>query len=274
MSSERTETGTRIDLGDDLIEGTETIETPAPDGDPRAIEASVENARILVKEGFFDEAKRILRQLLIRDSHDVLAHKFLEEIHQTELKQLFASSESTSRKSYTNIYDESILSVDSEKVFRSLDSEFDLHVESGAADKVFSQLDVEIAGAPPRDRMDLAISFMEMGLYAHAIQLLKGVMRAGEELEEAAALLAFAYLTNEEPFEAMSILQPLLNDTDIPTERKVEFYYLMARACETLHREPEALGWYLQAQQVDPDYRDVRSRILSIQGSQRRSRDR
>ena len=268
-------TNTRIDLGDDLLaEKTalipgQQLSEEVPASSSPALDATIQNARILLNEGFSEEAKKILRQLLLRDRHDVEAQKLLEDIHGAELKQMFAPGEPTSRKSYVNKgIDESSLRVDSDQVLRALDREFDLGITRGSTQTVFKQLEFEVAGvgATSRDRLDLAISFLEMELYAHATQLLKSVIRAGDYPEVAISLLAYVHLMNEEPYEVIEILQPFLNDMDIVEKNKVEFYYLMARANQSLGKKPEALGWYKQTLQVESNYRDCEDRIKQLLG--------
>lgn len=279
LSQGSQDTRTRIDLGDDLIEKTATLsreqlkteETPGatPPTSSPAIEATIQNARILLNEGFSEEAKKILRHLLLRDSRNFEAQKLLEDIHASELKQMFAPGEPTARRSYVHrAVDESLLRVDSDQVLRALDQEFDLGIGKGNTEALFKQLEFEVAGvgATSRDRLDLAISFLEMELYAHAIQLLKSVMRSGEYPEIAVSLLAYCHLMNDEAFEAIEVLQPFINDMDIVEKDKVEFFYLMGRASQALGKKSEALGWYKQAQKIDPNYRDSEDRIKRLSG--------
>jgi tetratricopeptide (TPR) repeat protein len=271
-------TRTQIDLGDDLIEKTAFIPghklaEEIPVSSSPALEETIQNARILLNEGFSEEAKQILRQLLLRDRNNLDAQKLLEEIHASELKQMFAPGERAARKSFVNRgIDESALRVDSDQILRALDQEFDLGMGFGGGRPksvtVFNKLELEVAGvgATARDRLDLAISFLEMDLYTHATQLLKSVIRSGEYPEIAISLLAYCHLMNEEPYETIEVLQPYLNDMDIVERDKVEFYYLMARANQSLGKKPEALGWYRQTTQVEANYRDCEERIKQLMG--------
>jgi tetratricopeptide (TPR) repeat protein len=258
---------TTVDLGDDLLEKTAVVQA-----DPRTIEASAENARILLNEGFPDEAKKILRQLLLKNRNDVQSQKLLEEIHNSELKQLFVSSESNTRKSFTQgggrfAFDESILNVDSDQILRALDEEFDLDF-GDRNPEIFTKLDLELAGSSPRDQLDLAISFLEMELYTHANQLLRALIKQGNHSEVSAgvavSLLAQGYLMNHQPYEAISVLQPFINDADTSIEDKVDFLYLMARSNEALDKKSEALGWYLHVEESRPGYRDTPERIRQL----------
>jgi tetratricopeptide (TPR) repeat protein len=263
---------TKIDLGDDLLEEKTIVVSGIPEGlatqnDPHALEASVQNARILLSEGFPEEAKKILRQILLQNKNNVESQKLLEEIHHSELKQIFLVAEPSTRKNYTggkNTYDESILNVDAEKLLKSLDEEFDLGLDPSRSQIFFSQ-ELETSSPAPSDRIDLAISFIEMELYAHANQLLRAVLRTeNSSTLTAVALLAYSHLLSGQYFEVLSVLQPYINDTEVLKEDKIEFFYLMGRANHALARTSEALGWFLYVESIDPSYRDNAERVKQL----------
>ena len=189
--------------------------------DPRALEASVQNARILLSEGFPEEAKKILRQLLLQNKNNVESQKLLEEIHHLELKQIFSAAEPSIRKNYTaekSTYDESILDVDADELLKSLDEEFDLNLKPSDS-TVFIAKELENSAPAPSDRIDLAISFIEMELYAHAKQLLLAVLRAeSAPTLIAVSLLGQSHLLSGEYYEVLSVLQPYINDAETSKE--------------------------------------------------------
>jgi tetratricopeptide (TPR) repeat protein len=263
---------TKIDLGEDLLEEKTVVisslpQEPEAQNDLRALEASVQNARILLSEGFPEEAKKILRQILLQNKNNVEAQKLLEEIHHSELKQIFSVAEPSTRKNYTadrHAYDESILNVDAEELLKSLDEEFDLDLDSQKA-PVFITQELEASAPAPSDRIDLAISFIEMELYSHANQLLKTVLRTeNSSTLTAVYLLGQSYLLSGQYFEVISVLQPHINDTEILKEDKIEFFYLMGRANQALHRSTEAFGWFNLVESIDPSYRDNAERLRQI----------
>src|SRR4051812_49290327 len=86
-----------VDLGDDLIANTADIpnyetltgieirpqrskESEAPLNSEEKIKDQLQSVQILVSEGLFDEAKRILRQILVLSANHVEARKRLTEI--------------------------------------------------------------------------------------------------------------------------------------------------------------------------------------------------
>lgn len=281
---------TRIDLGDDLLEKTANIPGRLPEEQssgggsfspadapppitPQTVADEIQSARILLNEGFPDEAKKILRRILLADESHVESRQLLEEIHELELKQMFGTAEPPVRRSMRNQYDDSILHVDSDEVVRVLDKELGLGLESAARELSFfsdkrllnrfaDKVDREI-GESVRDRIDLSIGFMEMGLYELAIRLLQ-ILLVHDDTDErlsATALVAYAHLQSHEPYRTIAAIQGVLNDNEIPREKKTEFFYLIGRAQQTIGKFSEAVSWYFQAQENEPGYRDTSDRI-------------
>jgi tetratricopeptide (TPR) repeat protein len=272
----------RIDLGDDLVETTAPRPGhPAPDPAPAApdpinVAELIQNAGILLREGFPEEAKKILRQVLLNDGLHEKARELLEEIHASELRQMFGTSEPAARKSFFDSlgsYDQSILNSDSDEIIRLLDRDLDLSLKDAGKEltlfsdasllaKFTDQLIGQI-GDSPKDRVDMAIGFVEMGLYRVAIKLLQNFAVSPDESDRlnAVAIIAYAHLMNEEPYQAVSVLQPVLNDGDISRIGKTECFYLMGRATQALADYSEAMAWYEHAQNNDPQYRDCQDRI-------------
>jgi tetratricopeptide (TPR) repeat protein len=273
---------TRIDLGDDLIEKTAIIpghsassassesSDPTPSVNP---EEQIQSARAYLAEGFLEDAKKILRQVLLTDSESIGARKLLEEIHESELKQMFGTAEPVVRKSLFDNYDESILDADSDEIIRLLDRdmglggtlapvELSLFSDAKLLSEFSEKVDRQI-GDSPRDRVDLAIGFMEMGLHLVAVRLLLPLTTSHDSAEQlnACALTAYSHISSEAPYRAISVLQPVLNDSDIDRSQKTESFYLMGRALQFLASYQEAIEWYLQAQQNEASYRDCGDRI-------------
>ncbi|NBU22245.1 hypothetical protein EBS43_12670, partial [bacterium] len=117
---------------------------------------------------------------------------------------------------------------------------------------------------------DLGVGFLEMELSMIAIRLFSGAQKRLEGWEDsqsqelnlsATSLLALALLQEGKPYEAYSEIQPLLHDLDIPLDRKVELYYLVGRAFESLRKFQMAQEFYSQVIKIDPKYRDTSDRI-------------
>ena len=301
---------TSIDLGDDLLDYTASIsrqptEDRYPDregGAPAAgdefdapvrldqLEDQMESARILTREGLIDEAKRILRKILIADPHYVVARKALQEIHETELKQIFAPERrriSVRRKTQEPMPTES----EAEELLRTLDRDLQLGIFDQSRSKepesnhpILSSvedqeeyarnLEAELKsgrGTPfsHLDRLDLGIAFLEMGLPAVALRQFRAALHSltpdpmadPEVVLSAKALIAQALIQLGRSFEATLEIQPILRDSEVKATSKVEFLYLMGRAYETQGKDEVARKWFEQVRQIDARYRDVEERL-------------
>jgi tetratricopeptide (TPR) repeat protein len=260
--------GTVVDLGDDLLESSAPAVESAPKPEASgvdAVEDQLKSATILLNEGFTEDAKRVLRKILIDDPHHVPARKKLDEIHELELKQIFneAPARPRPRRGPQAQY------FSSDQVLRKLDEDLGLGLglelsllrEDEALERFAHDLERELADVSPRDRLDIGIGFLEMGLYGVAIPQFRAAARSEGHLLAASALLSYALILWGRPFEATETLEPLLSDSEIPEPEKLELCYLMGRANEELGKSGAAAQWYLRVQETDPHYRDVPERL-------------
>ena len=276
--------GTRVDLGDDLVEKTAMIpgfvksESPAipaakigpPDPDDQ-----VESAKILIAEGMQDEAKKILHQILMTGVNHGPSRKLLEELHELELKQIFSGQEIRPRGPMAK-RGLKLPEIDTEQVMRKLDDDLKLGVFGASGLSLFSdspeelgklskRLDREMISASTQDRIDLGIGFVEMGLFDIAARQFRAVMLSGTDaVLEGACLYAYCMICAERPYDAISGLQGVLNDGEIGLHEKLEVFYLMGRAYELLKDHPQALSWYRQAKESSAGYRDIAERVQKL----------
>jgi hypothetical protein len=276
--------GTRVDLGDDLVEKTamipglakfesppipsEKIKPPDPDD-------QVESAKILIAEGMQDEAKKILHQILMTGVNHGPTRKLLEELHELELKQIFSGQEIRPRGPLAK-RGLKLPEIDPDKVLRKLDDDLKLGVFGASGLSLFSdspeelaklskRLDREMISASTQDRIDLGIGFVEMGLFDIAARQFRAVMLSGTDATlEGACLYAYCMICAERPYDAISGLQGVLNDGEIRHDEKLEVFYLMGRSYELLKNHPQALSWYGQAGAAQAGYRDIAERIQNL----------
>ena len=280
-------TGTSIDFGEDLLDGKTIVrnipaEPHAEPLTPEGIEDQLQSAHILVNEGMVEEAKKVLRKILISDAHNVPARKRLEEIHELELKQILGEFEPAGK---LGAEERRRLLVDPSEIMRQLESdlgspteemELSLFHDAAAVDQFAGDLDRKYANAPERERMDLGIAFLEMGFYHLAVRQFQAACRRNflqnaqdspeeyETLLGAQALLAYTLILAGKPFEAIIGMEPLVGDSEIHDDHKIHFYYLLGRANEAIPKHQAALEWYNQVRKVDPRYRDVGERIYRL----------
>ena len=258
---------TRIDLGEDLLEQTVPLSgvpelaestTRIPNSNAQISDQMV-NAKILLNEGMLEEAKKVLRGILIFDAHHVAAKTLLDEIHDRELKQIFGEINSGSSRVKKGPNE----SVESAEIVRQLDEELRLGIAGNEVDlsEFKKQVELQTRGLGARDRLDLGIGFLEMGLHEIALMQFQsaasdsGLGRIARSLEAAAQVAIGKY------YEAMSAIEPFLGDQELHDHEKIDLFYLMGRACEGLGKPDEARFWYNHVVRVDEGYRDTRIRV-------------
>jgi tetratricopeptide (TPR) repeat protein len=226
-------------------------------------EDEVESARILMREGLAEEAKKTLYRLLAHQPQFSPALKLLKQIQDVELKALFEPDRRMAgpRKKPTPRYEppEQVI----EKLERDLQLDPEMEVQGDAERWVVSQ------EVPHRERVDLAVAFFEMGCFADALRELTKVEKQirvektflGEEGVAVVAMIAQCLVQLNRAFEAKSKLEPILTETDLRHEDKLTLYYCMGLAEQALGHSEIALGWYQKISESDLDFRDVRVRI-------------
>ena len=264
--------GTRVDLGDDLLEKTSTL-TPLVREGARAPEL-IGNARILLNEGMPEEAKKLLRRVLVLDSKNVEARERLDEIHELELKQIFGTeTHGERRRSGRDASAESSAST----ALRSLDRDFNLGffgpdgTEFSPAEAIFDsdsemeklgiKLDEEYRDFSAMQRIDIGIAYLEMGFYRIALLQFEAASHDDMLYLAGVALQAHTLILMGKAFEATLLLSALVRDSGTLEEKKLEPYYLLGRAHEVLQNPGDAKLWYEKAQSIDPHYRDVEDRL-------------
>ena len=227
-----------------------------------SLDDDVESAKILFQEGLFDEAKKVLHQVLIRHPLFTRASQLLDEIRNEELN-LILNRSSTLRGGKKP-------PEDPEAIIRKLEK--DLGMDFGSSEGNFDPA-VENWSHQNRDSpeqaYDLGVAFFEMGCYRDAmIELEEAIRRIrisrtelGDLGVAAAALYSESLIQLKEAFSAKSFLLPILNELELTHESKIPLFYLVGRAEELLGNSADAKSWYRKALEVDPFYRDAHFRI-------------
>jgi tetratricopeptide (TPR) repeat protein len=264
---------TRVDLGDDLI-GSRVIpgESSASKDQlsDHSNEDQFENAKILANEGFIEDAKKLLRKILISDPKHGPAREHLKQILDREMSDLLADRDPALKR--PQLFERKgknsrATQTTGEDVLRELEEDFGL--EERGQEVPAATVKADVNGASESDRIDLGIAFIEMGLYDQAIAHLNSALELIERKDtldllqkiSAAALLARAYLLGQRPYDAIHLLHAIARDGDIAPQDKVEFFYLMGMAYEQAGDRKAALPWYQKVRDLDPQYRDIQERL-------------
>lgn len=288
MSKKDDDQATRVDLGEDLIASARVT----PQAKPVLAKASVdpwsdqmESAKILASEGLLEEAKRVLRKILIANPGYAAARKKLEELQDAELKQLISESEQPRHRFQVRPFDEedsSLSSKDPREVEMQMDQDLELGLyafspETGETPEdlwfgsieslreFLQQIERDRPDASAQDDLDLGIGFLEMGLPVVAGYFFSRAAQDDQKEVSAKALLANALIQAGRPLEAANELDSLLRNPEIEIDHKVELSYWMGRAQEALKRKKSALSWYDAVLRLDPVYRDCADRKASLE---------
>lgn len=283
--------GTRVDLGEDLLKTRElSPEAPHPFPDfeidefgkvpssPEQIADQMESARILFGEGLLEEAKKVLRKILIADPRYIAAREFLEEIHEGELKQIFSNSPARRSFSTKKALDPALAEADRQDLLRKLEedvgvgdflkprrSQLSLFDDEKALAEFGQRLERDLGELSARDRLDLGIGFLEMGFHELALKQFHTASHDPEIsfplLLAAKSLAARTLIFSKRPYEATLLLQPVIEDSETEGLDKLEFLFLMGLAQQTLGQPELATYWYKRVVEIDPRYRDVEDRL-------------
>jgi hypothetical protein len=287
-SREGTFTNTQVDLGEDLLEKTRTrTQTRTIPGNLPAgkhVGDDLQSAKILLGEGLVDDAKRVLRRILINDPGNAPAKAMLNEILDRELKQLFGEGGPQRRRFSIQPPPELDLSqIDPEGLMRGLDRDLDLglfepgdgpveELRQTSAD-LGKAVDAQLKGATPRDRIDIGVGFFELGMPELALKQFQAAHRQcdpddpGTLFFSASCLLAETQILCEKSHDAVEVIQVALRSPAASFEEKLELIYLMGKANERLKSMGAAHSWYRLVSEIDPTYRDVQDRLARTQPS-------
>lgn len=261
------ESGTVVDLGDDLLEEKTVIlhreQEPAPRKPQTPVEELLGNAKIQIAEGFIEDAKKALRRVLVLDRKNAFAQEMLRKILDDESKRLL-SFEAEPRKRRPR--------AEAEAQENALsDLEIQLMNETGEPEATLNV--VSFIDPAPEDRIDLGIGLLEMGFFDEAATQFRQASQAfsmrGDVASEqtAHALFAQAQLEAGRPLEAVMALQPVIKNPEIAPGDKIEFLYLMGLANAALKKHELALQWFEHVRELEPTYRDVQDRLETARRS-------
>ncbi len=270
---------THVDLGDDLLnthtEMVDPEESPLEMISKNADEDEIfKGARILFNEGLLEEAKKMSFKLLRDNPRNILARQLLEEIHQQELHTLFSEREERKPrfKSINNPAWE-----DPEVVLERLEKDMgqpkilsSLFPDEKSVELYWAGLKKTLSNEHVSDQLDMGIAFLEMGLGEIAEKIFTHVVSVSESQElktlelKSKCLLVYAQLQLDKNFEAIMVLETVLNQKDILDSDKLEFFYLLARTYEKLSRISHAIETYKLVMLQNRRYRDTEYRLQKL----------
>lgn len=279
-------TGTSVDRGDDLVERTALYpgerageaanrarEAPAAP-QTRALDRSrlgdtLESAEILIQEGLFAEAKRLLRKILRTDPLSSGAKKFLSEIQEAEIEKLLRRDSplpATRRDARSPS-----TPVSPQEIEAKLRGELGIPEEPKTAEsdeRFLGEIESALRGATEADRFALAVGLHEIGLRAECLKLLRPLAGSDEVPLRAASAILASDCSREmgDPLSAEMGLRDALCDSDLPPLSRAAIHYALGETYEALAQGSQALFHFQAANELIPDLRESRRKIRSLGG--------
>jgi tetratricopeptide (TPR) repeat protein len=112
---------------------------------------------------------------------------------------------------------------------------------------------------------DLGVAFKEMGIIDDAIAQFQKALRSDTHRSRAYEALGQCFVEKGQYKVAATLLARAVETTRVDDRVLVGSLYLLGYALEQLQREREALVYYHRVFAVDVDFRDVASRIRSLE---------
>ncbi len=228
-----------------------------------SVSSDVESAKILFSEGLFEEAKKILYQIMLREPEQKKARALLDQILAQEQKALFESSSRSAPKPPKLENPNEIL--------KKLNADLDLHLDLTDFDPEKENWRTE-GELSPRERYDLGVAFSEMGCYLDAIRELKLAERRirleqtflGELGVSIVTLYSECLVHAGRAFDAKTYLEPILAEPDLKHEEKIGLFYVMGLVEEALGQIASSKGWFQKVVNENAHFRDAAFRLKHI----------
>jgi len=237
------------------------------------IRDEIESARILIREGLVEEAKRILYRALTAQPDQREANLLLDAIQQNELQSLLDSvvtnpegatrAENTRRSSWRKTTERRAESQD--KIIEDLERDLHFQCEDTTSNAGLPRWVVE-GGTPS---FDLGIAFYQMDCFADALPILEKAEKDIRAQTTAlsrdgimiASMIAHCRVQLGDAFGAKLYLEPILFEPEVALDDKTVLFYEMGRIEEALSNPEAAQGWWKRVLEIDPQFRDAAYRI-------------
>ncbi len=202
--------------------------------------------------GKFHFARKFYRQALAIGADPAVVREKLREARARELPEgLYtrASSDLPSGESIGDIVDRLVA-----------DFHLDIEDESG---KLHVDLATLIKTNDPSALLELGIGFLEMGMHGEAETVWTHVRANGtrDDRIKAGGLLAESKKRRGDLPGAVALLRRLAGDATLSDLEKVPLLFSLGESLERMQRKEESRECFLEVARIDPDFRNVRSKV-------------
>lgn len=242
------------------VEGAELPEMPSePTAPPKEEIPPLTPEEVLFRgdqqlaAGKFHFARKFYRQALAIGADPAVVREKLREARARELPEgLYtrASSDLPSGESIGDIVDRLV-------------ADFHLDIESEASGKLHVDLATLIKTNDPTALLELGIGFLEMGMHGEAESVWAHVRANGtrDDRIKAGGLMAESKKRRGDFPGAVALLRRLAGDATLSDLEKVPLLFSLGESLERMQRKEESRECFLEVARIDPDFRNVRSKV-------------
>ncbi|NOY13422.1 MAG: tetratricopeptide repeat protein [Deltaproteobacteria bacterium] len=240
----------------DLSEDEEVA--PAPPVEERNVGTDLEEAEFYIQQGLYVEAEKLCL--------DILVYAPDSEECQQKLADIRSHLHAEPRDSLADIQDlaTDILSDDPPDVTGE-DHALPAKDES-AKPKIFrTDVDEQIAAEDMESHYNLGIAYREMGLLDDAVSEFEKAQSDPSRYVDCQTLKGLCFSEKGDFTNAEIMFQQALDSPHLEDGQRLSLSFELATLYETSERFEEALSSYRAVQSQDESYRDVKSKIISLQ---------
>lgn len=282
-----------LDLSDDplgLAEDNDNLSLDLDDApSSRDVAADLEEAEFYLQQGLFDEAEKVC-QAILADCPDhaevveklaiIAAQRGSSQSHGKTSAELQGLAEELLVNDFSDFDAEaqsdelpSAATSEAAASFFSdvnlddmVDDEMFAHEPQPANKKVFrTDVDEQIAADDMESHYNLGIAYREMGLLDDAIAEFAKVKSASNRYVDCQTLTGLCFLDKGDADRAEQSYRAALASESLGTEQELSLYYDLGNLYADTGRPQDALASFRMASENDANFRDVASRIASLQ---------
>jgi len=239
------QTTQQVEFERDVEEGSISFE---PSEEDDMVLQLLEEARIYVEQGLFDEAEVAYRRILEVDPGNKMVQTKLRSLEET--KKEFFSPKSPSEVT---------------KIFRNYKTlaggEMDI---SSLAQQIGADILKEKKEGDLKVHYDLAMAYLEIGMFEEAIDEFR--IAAGDPKWEFDSYrkMAECYREKGDLNFTIKYLKKALRKKDMPRSEFLEISYELGKAYESKGMSKEALIIFQKIGQVDQNFKDIQERVRAL----------
>lgn len=240
------------------LEGDEE-EPVAPPVAARDVNSDLEEAEFYIQQGLFAEAEKLCIDILAYAPESELCQQKLADIR----SQLHAEPDET-----PSVLDSSTIEGISESFTEAGQDESSFSAVSGdtPGQKIFrTDVDEQIAADDMESHYNLGIAYREMGLLDDAISEFSKAERDPSRYVDCQTLKGLCSSEKGDFASAEIMFQQALDSQHLEEEQRLNLSFELASLYESSERFEEALSSYRVVLSVDESYRDVKTKISTLQ---------